>query len=1258
MFTILKSVDGNLYSKYEDIEKNISAASRTVYVSMQSFLERLLKYIVKEENLGVVESHSLTFGKLLNTPSVQRFLTLKLDFDDLELLYQINALSNEYKHATTNIIRENELFNLFEGVCMLVNAFLEFKEKKSDLKKPLKPYFEELMNRYDYSKLAIANQEIIEEKKLAFEAMKSDKDKLESELNLLKANQKEIQNATELRQKLIQRVDFLKLEIQRLKSDNQKHESQIKSLNHKNKSEGLSPEEKQKLTQLFDTLANNDRLIQTYDDEIFNSQLDVNKDQENIQKIKYETLIEEQERKIRKLTHDLSESQKNILSLQKGEKKISYQDRSLQTEKLRNLYARTKFNSNYRSRQPFEITNITLNTQSNSKYASFYAVIFNLLIRSEIVEPTMEINSLKDSQLHTIYQFQLLLLSLIRENILDDDEWHIRFNISDDSLNEKIESFNLAVENLFLLVEKISSLTKVDIQKPQIHLNSTHENSIVITFDEEIYQSNHFGILVSSVFGDESLPSLWIEDRVPYSIDTKNPNHINSLNFFLFFIFKFNSFREGQIDIISNFLNGRNTIGVLPTGAGKSLTYYFSVILQPKISLVIAPILALMKDQIDKLEHVFNLKYVTTISSMSDDNETRLQLFRDTRRMFTLVSPERLQDENFRGALVKLSNEESIGSIILDEVHCLSEWGHDFRPSYLMLSTTLSTFAPNAKYLGLTATASINVVKDIMVELRVRSGKDVKFVKKLKRENLTFKIKKFDSDFNISEDIKEFLVKGQLKDSSFVNVEKRGEKSNCGIVFCLTKSAKKATGTEFIRNTLLPYIPTTGIFDGDNKADQDAFMNNEKTLLVATKAFGMGIDKPNIRFTIHAGMPSSREAFYQEAGRAGRDLAPSYCYLISGNADNETNRDRIIQEALSLRTSITRLKEISAQSYKLLGKSDIATHIYFLAKDLEEPADETSGLVSLYNEINLAVTNSKVFIYKKLGVSFTGNDRSIYEKYFVQMQKLGIVNNYTIRYRNNLIDFTVSIHHLYNQIDHLKEKAIEYLKLYDLNNPLIQEIQRITSINELSKMVMMLRKWYHDTFTRTKREQLANIHSFINRHTQSTSDVIQEELEQFFDLSNYFKDEELSTTEFSEEDSYVQVIDKVFAVDEEEIYKKIVSTEFLIESIVNTRIDLYISLLHLRNGDTFDKDNNGRNRFEFALSNLSFEEARLVREKVLQFYPTLQDQSKLWLIESFEKERMAFAQDISKAYTDDFIANKFIVAKANISLNSIMKGEK
>lgn len=1259
MFTILKSVDASLYFKFDDIEKNIASSSRTVYVSMQSFLERFFKYLVSEAKLNIPNLNKFGLGQLLGHDTIMRKVKLASHYQDFEFVKVINQLANDYKHGQAFMIHESQLMTLFQKICELIDHYLVSLDKPSDLIQPLEPYFQALLHRYDEKLINTYQQELIQKKDQENHQLLQEKHDLEIKLNILKTREKQAEDAQSLKSKLLEKIQEKQTHQANLKRTIRELEQKMDQFFLMLKAGTPDDAQQEEKKQTQKTLSDLDRELDALETELNDLQLNVNRDQQAIETKKYETLIEEQEQTIRVLQEKiaLNQNQTNAIQQQKPVD-ITYQERSLYRDKIRNLYARVKFNSNYLEPQSFEITNLTLDHHCQSRFGGFYAVVFNILIRSETTAPLPSLMQLPLPRLQRIYAMQILLLGLIKEGVLRDDTWTIALHHPHLDHALLVEDLHFAYQGIFEMVDKLSSISMVTVNHPTLVIDQDAPQAVHFDFEQETLNHHHFGIMMDGVFAGLDQPPLWIDQYIPYAIKPKVSAHLETLLFFLNYLFDFKVFREGQVEILANFLNGRNTIGVLPTGAGKSLTYYYSVIMQPKIALVVAPILALMKDQNLKLTETFRLRYVTTISSQNEDNALRIRMFKEAKTMFTLVSPERLQNESFRQALIKLNEEASIGAIVLDEVHCLSEWGHDFRPSYLMLSTTLNMFAPHARYLGLTATASVNVVKDIMIELKIRDGRDIKFVKKLKRENLQFKIMRAKNEYGIAQYIEKLILENISEEDSPFNVTPRADLSNCGIIFCNTTSETKPTGTGGLYKSLLPYVgQQLGIFNGKSKLDQDAFMKNEKTLLIATKAFGMGIDKPNVRFTIHAGMPSSREGFYQEAGRAGRDQNPSMCYLISSGLSELDGgaESHYIDEFLNFRTSIPRLKEIAGLSGKELGYSDISTHFYFFSKEIDEPSTERDKLMKFYQHIDQAIQKeSKDFKYK---VDVDQEKKTEMEKLLYHLHKLGVVHNYAIQYRREGVTFQVDVHHLYRDINHLKAKQIEYLKLYDPNHRLIPEIQQYQSLLDLPLIIYRIRTWYHDTFTRARREQLANIHAFIKRHDRSSSAQIQDELEAFFDLSSYFKVDEEKTIEFSNQDNLKEIIEKVFLIPEEDLPRTIISTEFLIESIVNYRIDLYIALLHLRNGDSFQLDKNGKARFEFALSNMNEEEKGIVLTSLVKKYPSLYPQAKLSLLESMENEGIMMIKTITMQYPKDLIVNKVLIRNVNQTLNQVFKGE-
>jgi len=408
---------------------------------------------------------------------------------------------------------------------------------------------------------------------------------------------------------------------------------------------------------------------------------------------------------------------------------------------------------------------------------------------------------------------------------------------------------------------------------------------------------------------------------------------IEPLNFFLQSLFRKESFREGQVEILSKALEKKNPIALLPTGAGKSLTYQIASLLQAGLTIVVDPIKALMKDQDENLKSasIDGTVYINSSLSAAKKKEN-IKRYSEGEFLFAFVSPERFVIEDFRNSIASIPNfNRNFSYCVIDEAHCVSEWGHDFRTAYLKLGDNSRKFCfsghngENISTLGLTGTASFDVLSDVQREVGLQNDSDVIRPEKLERKELKFKIKNVNSvlvgaknDWNIKNAVysasKNVLLNtlqtdlmAEFDSDNFSDfIKENGANSNCCLIFC-----PHATGTDISVQKIADFLKTSfptvahliGEYhgSGDNNDDiQDAFKANRITLLVATKAFGMGIDKPNIRFTVHITHPISIEGFYQEAGRAGRDRMKAVCYILHCNnlkLPNGTNVARDIQDS-------------------------------------------------------------------------------------------------------------------------------------------------------------------------------------------------------------------------------------------------------------------------------------------------------------------------------------------------------------------------
>ena len=343
-------------------------------------------------------------------------------------------------------------------------------------------------------------------------------------------------------------------------------------------------------------------------------------------------------------------------------------------------------------------------------------------------------------------------------------------------------------------------------------------------------------------------------------------------------------FRDGQIEIIRNCLEGNDTLGLLPTGSGKSICYQLACILKPGISFVVAPIRALMLDQTLDLKSAFfdRVEFMSGEHNPQQKNEI-LANFASGKYFFIFISPERFQNLKFRQSFILVVNEFNIAYAVVDEVHCLSEWGHDFRLSYLSLAKTirdLSHTKHKIVFIGLTATASTKVIKDIQVEFDI-SDVDIVTPPSFTRPELIFSVVNDNGN-------KLNVLKSQLTNlkKSHGALTINGDDTKSGIIF--TQNVGGTKGCFNISQDLnKTFNHEVRYFSGKkpkllaNQSDKEFseykrnalldFKKNTYSLIVATKSFGMGVNKPNIHFTIHYGIPSSMEALYQEGGRAGRD---------------------------------------------------------------------------------------------------------------------------------------------------------------------------------------------------------------------------------------------------------------------------------------------------------------------------------------------------------------------------------------------------
>ena len=336
--------------------------------------------------------------------------------------------------------------------------------------------------------------------------------------------------------------------------------------------------------------------------------------------------------------------------------------------------------------------------------------------------------------------------------------------------------------------------------------------------------------------------------------------------------FGYDTFREGQRPLIDSVLKGRDVLGIMPTGAGKSMCFQIPALMMEGITLVISPLISLMKDQVGALNQAGVHAAFLNSSLTMGQYVKALRLAKEGRYKIIYVAPERLETEGFLE--FTLSENVHISFLAVDEAHCVSQWGQDFRPSYLKIMEFLKKLPYRPVVGAYTATATEDVRDDIMDILELQNP--YVMTTGFDRENLYFAVKKPVDKY------KELVH--YLKDR-----EKKFSGSS-GIIYCLTRKNVEDICYRLRKEGFSVTRYHAGLSDEERKENQEDFIYDRRQIMVATNAFGMGIDKSDVRFVIHYNMPKNMESYYQEAGRAGRDGEPAECILYYEPMDVRTNR--------------------------------------------------------------------------------------------------------------------------------------------------------------------------------------------------------------------------------------------------------------------------------------------------------------------------------------------------------------------------------
>lgn len=464
----------------------------------------------------------------------------------------------------------------------------------------------------------------------------------------------------------------------------------------------------------------------------------------------------------------------------------------------------------------------------------------------------------------------------------------------------------------------------------------------------------------------------------------------------------YSTFKRGQENIISSILQGRDTLGVMPTGGGKSVCFQIPALLFSGMTLVFSPLISLMKDQVDALTSL-GLPGTFINSSLSQaEAEDRISQARRGRFKLLYVAPERLES----GRFLSLAHSLPVSLLAIDEAHCVSQWGHDFRPSYLGISDFIKGLPKRPVVAAFTATATEEVRSDIIKLLHLRDPRV--YITGFNRENLSFSVVR-------GENKRDFLL-------SFLG-NKRGQS---GIIYAATR--KEVDNLyDFLRKKGFPAGKYhAGLSDEERTGAQEKFLYDEVRVMVATNAFGMGIDKSDVRYVIHYNMPKNVEAYYQEAGRAGRDDEPGECVILFGPQDIQVQKFLIEQNQLAPERKTNEYKKLQAMVDYCHTPKCLRRYIlqYFGEENVPEECGNCGNCSDNRELADITVDAQKIFscilrMREQFGITLVagvlkGSDsKKVLQYGFGNLSTHGLMKDWTLKQITDLINVLIADGYIY-----------------------------------------------------------------------------------------------------------------------------------------------------------------------------------------------------------------------------------------------------
>lgn len=833
-----------------------------------------------------------------------------------------------------------------------------------------------------------------------------------------------------------------------------------------------------------------------------------------------------------------------------------------------------------RADQGFYIHGIRRAHRCQHPQGNVFALVYNYLLRNSRIENGDLPRSLKD--LHTpyeinyrnIFRLQIILLQLIKNNYIKENTVTVQYRGDAEELGMAVDVINNYAA-LFCRLIKIK------------HEPLAVRPSAALFID----LSGHTGIFVEENTSLCNARELWTGRKIRYSLTETD---LIDLEYILSEIAPFDVFREGQFEALQSLLACQgHAVCIMPTGSGKSLIFYLFSLLQPLPIFVVSPTEILIRDQIRNLQKFHHIDNISHLKLTARNDFSKFELHNS----LLYLTPMTFQNRHLLVKFRYINSDQQISFVVLDEIHCLSNWGHDFRPEYLMLSKFLNKYLDRTAFRGFTATANYTVVDDIQKQLSIPQENIISPVA-LKKNNVNYTLKSVPT------------TEAMFQEACSL-VERLNSKNERTVIF---------TKSDAISIRLADAIGyEADVYQSDNPSGYHHFVENKCKVLVTCEELGVGINLPDVSNTIHFGLPLSKSEFIQEVGRAGRGDENVHSYVIY----LQPTEKNVPLELLHRTGSINSISAVARIN------NDYADVFMRLNNHLVSKEELCKELIQLYKEYNASQRPYHVSPFPVATIEST-------KKYLYMLYVIGYVNDWysynaishdTIRI---LVDISSTNHYHYlqhpNLINRVKARAVDYYAFMGNDREFITKTSRANDIEEIIGIYV---DWYYAKYLYHHREMFLDLLDFISNSQKKDSETITEELKDFFTLPfiQIKSDEEVFGSL-----SLKQAISKLAQGIQR---PTLANLERINSNQYSYILDCCLLLGGLRLDDRLDTS-----RFDRVLSNILPQEFEAIKDALVKIFPSCSVETKLQMLKFAEQNFGRFDMQVLDFLDDLYVANK------------------